>query len=381
MTATILTAYSSRLDSIIISEIGGLTGQWPTIVRVVLTVTAVILALTLVILLYVLGLRLWNSVRENYRRRFKQAWRQTIFEWMAGKPGTPVVLGRRDQFLLLELWTSLRRLIDDGSAAELNAFAAAYGLDELAVDILQYRGYGAYEKRVWMQLLAVQAARFIQTPRAMEALVRASESRNFRVNIAATCALVELGHEQSELSVLSTMMQFQQWVPAIVMRVGQAGGAGILHLVGEQLDSMDTEQARNLITLIGASSDRSLLPMLVDLLDQTTDVQEQASILRTLGRLGDHSHVKYVQPYLNDPDPVLRLRAVVAMGELGDEHDLREILPLSRDANWWIRYRAAESYLRIARLPPKLFTRFLASQDNPLAQQMFNHVYTEMRYA
>lgn len=369
------------MASAIHSETARLIDEWPTVAHAIFNVTLFILTLTVIIFIYVILLRVSNNIQARYKSRFKQRWRRIIFDWMSGNRIEPEELGRRDQLLLMELWRDLRRLLEDDSAAAVNDFARSFRLDETAAGILQYRSYNSKNKKVWLQLQAIDVARALHTEVAVAALLRASDSSNFRVNVAATCALVELQHERADLSVLASLMQFDRFVPYIVARVSRAGGSDILHLVGKQMDSLDDQQARNLISLTEASDDRSLLPMLVDILHKTTDLQEQASILRALGRLGDHSHVKYIIPYLRDKDPVLRLRAVSALGKLGDANDLDLILPLCSDEHWWIRYRAAQSYLRISQPDGEAFSRLLNSLTNTPAGEMFNHVYTEMNNA
>lgn len=369
------------MASVIPFEAGRLIDQWPSLTHAVFSVTVFIFVLTIIIFLYVILLRTRNNLLERSRTGFKKKWRSIIFDWMSGTRIEPVVLRHRYKLLLMETWYGIRRLIEDDSATELNEFASVFHLDDTVAVILQYRSYNAENKKVWLQLQAVRVARAMHTDIAVEALLRASDSSNFRVNVAATCALVELHHEQAGLSVLSSLMQFQRWVPYIVANVSQTGGSDILHLVGEQMDYMDDEQARNLISLVEASDDRSLLPMLVDILQTNDDAQEQASILRALGRLGDHNYVKYIAPYLQHEDPVLRLRAVVALGKLGGSNELKFILPLCSADHWWLRYRAVESYLLITRPDADAFNQLLDSLTNTLASNMFKHVYTEMNNA
>lgn len=368
------------MASVIPTEAYNLFDQWPSLVHAVSSVTSFIFLLTVVIFLYVILLRVRNNLRERERKEFKQKWRGIIFEWMSGNRTEANDLSYRYQLLLLDTWYGIRHLIDDESATELNDFATAFRLDETVAGILQYRSYNDENRKIWLQLLAVHVARAMHSELAIEALLRASVTSNFRVNVAATCALVELRHEQADLSVLSSMMQFQSWVPYIVTRVSMAGGSDILHLIGEQMDYMDAEQGRNLISLTEASDDRSLLPLLVETLSKTDDIQEQASILRTLGRLGDHSHVKYITPYLHNENPILRLRAVAALGKLGDSNDLPLILPLCADDNWWLRYRAAESYLLISKPDANAFQTLISTLAAP-ASDMFKHVYTELNNA
>ena len=365
------------MASAIPTEADKLFDQWPSLVHAVSSVTSFIFLITVVIFLYVILLRIRNNLNERQKKEFKRKWRGIIFKWMSGARIEPYALSYRYRLLLLDTWYGVRHLIHDESATELNDFAVLFQLDETVAEILQYRSYNDENKKVWLQLLAVHVARAMHSELAIEALLRASVTSNFRVNVAATCALVELRHEQAELSVLSSMMQFQRWAPYIVTRVSMAGGSDILHLIGEQMDYMDDEQARNLISLTESSNDRTLLPLLVEILSKSDDIQEQASILRTLGRLGDHSHVKYVTPYLQHGNPVLRLRAVSALGKLGDSNDLDLILPLCADENWWLRYRAVESYLLISRLDTNAFQALVSTLATP-ASDMFKHVYAEL---
>ena len=369
------------MASVIPSDADTLVQQWPSLLNVVFSVTTLVFLLAIIIFFYIVLLRIRNNGFEKFRGEFRQKWRRIIFNWMSGDRIEPVILPRRNRLLLLETWYGIRRLLDDAGAAELNDFAIAFRLDDTVARILQYRSYNAQNRKVWRQLLAVRVARTMHTDLAIEALLRASESSNFRVNVAATCALVELQHEHAGLAVLSSLMQFQRWVPYIVANVSRAGGSDILHLVGQQMDCMDKQQARNLISLTGASDDRTLLPMLVGMLQKSDDVEERASILRTIGRLGDHGYVKYLIPYLQHDDPVLRLRAVAALGKLGDSNDLELILPLCADEHWWLRYRATESYLLISRPDADAFLRLLDSLAGTLAGDMFKHVYAELNNA
>ena len=364
-----------------IIKITDLFSRWPLVVNAVAGISLLVLCLTLAIFILVLILRIRNTFRNKYQLRFKRDWREVMLKWMDGEKTELVKLGLKDSILLMEYWYDIRRLIDDSSAAGLNDFAVTTRLDDIVSRILQFRTYNAENHKVWLQLIAVKVARYMYTETAIQALIRASESSNFKVNIEATCALVELEHESAELSVLSSLMQFNHWVPYIAAKVSLSGGSDILHLVGTQMDRFDDQQARNLISLTESSSDRSLLPMLVEILEKSDDIQAQASILRTLGRLGDHRHVKYIKPYLGHSNSILRIRALVSIGKLGDTDDLASILPLLSNDNWWIRYRAAESYLLLAHLSEEGFKQLLNRTSSDPARQMLNHVYAELKYA
>jgi len=355
--------------------------SWPIVLDAIFSTTFVLILITLLIFLYVVYLRIRNKIIEHNTRIFKTKWRRIIFNWMVGEKTGYINLRSRDQIRLIDTWHGIRRILEDGSAEELNDFAVTFKLDEIVARILQYRTYSSENKKVWLQLLAVRVARYMHTNTAVEALLRANNSSNFRVNIAATCALVELKHELADLSVLSSILKFQQWTPYIITKVSISGGSSLLHLIGAQLSDMGAERSNNLISLANATFDRSLLPLLINILRSQQDMQEQASILRTIGRIGDNSHIKEIIPFLSSKDPVLRLRAVVALGNLGDKSALRSILRLTSDENWWVRYRAVESYLNISKPDDALFGQLLDTISDDDAKKMFKHVFTELKYA
>lgn len=340
-----------------------------------LTVAIIIFSFTL--FMGVSILHIYNTWMQFREKVFRRKWRPILFQCMTGDTGETPKLPRRDARLMLDLWIKIRQQIADSSAEKLDRLALELGLDEVVAGILQYRDTQADNRKVWLQLQAIRVARALDTPVTRAALLRAADTTNLLVNVEATCALVEIDHENAEFEVLSTLLRFHQWAPYIALKISKAGGAEILHLVGKQLDQLEDEQIRNLISLIELSDDRSLLPFLLHRLEQTGNLDEQAALIRTITRLGGPQCKEVIIPYLKHPNPVLRTTAATALGKIGAHEDYSLLKPLLRDPDWWVRYRSAQALLRLHPLTEKTLKDYLENEIDPFARDILCQAFAE----
>lgn len=347
------------------------------LVDIIFWLTVALIVFSLLLFATVILLHLRNAWLKYRTKVFRRKWRPLLFQWMAGEITRLPSLHRRESIMMLDLWYKIRQHIDDSSAERLNDFALELDLDEVVTRILQYRDSGAENRKVWLQIQAIRVAQALNTPVTRTALLRAADTANLLVNVEATCALVEINHENAELEVLSTLLRFHQWAPYIALKISKAGGAETLHLAGRQLDQLEDEQIRNLISLIELSDDKSLLPFLTLRLEHTTDLDEQAALLRTVARLGGPSCKDQVLPYLKHPNAVLRTTAATALGNTGSGDDYQLLVPLLGDPDWWVRYRSAQALLKLRPMTENTLTGFLETQTDPFARDILRQAYAE----
>ncbi|MEJ2761900.1 MAG: hypothetical protein P8126_10325 [Gammaproteobacteria bacterium] len=193
--------------------------SYPPLVSVVFWLTLFIGILVCALFLYVLVLRVMHGWHQRREQRFRDRWRPVMFEWLAGNKVHLPRVREGDRLMLMDLWQRIRHQIDDSGATALDQLALELKLDEVASRVLQYRKARDENRKIWLQLLAVETARVVYTDIAKQALVRAAESGNFRVNIAATCALINRDHENAQMAVLSSLLQFDRWAPLIISKV------------------------------------------------------------------------------------------------------------------------------------------------------------------
>ena len=83
------------------------------------------------------------------------------------------------------------------------------------------------------------------------------------------------------------------------------------------------------------------------------DRETQAALLRLLGEVGTAAEAAAVRPFCESPDPVLRVNAVTALGQLqcGPE-DVFRLRAARRDSDGWVALRAAEALGEPASVAP-----------------------------
>ena len=360
-----------------VSENSSILAQWPVSVNAVYWTTLLLLVISFLLFMYIIIMRIRFEHEKYYKEKFRTKWRPIIFKWMNNESVDIPKLSYKNRILMMQLWYSIRAHIHDESAGLLNEFAILAGLENTISSILTYRNLNDENKKIGLQLLAVHVATAINTEPVIIALTRAAASSNFRVSVAATCGLVYLNYEHAELAVISTLIRYKHWARYVAFQISKAGGAKILHLIGDQLDNLPGEQARNLIALVELSDDKSLLPFLVKRLHRTGDSEEQAIIIRALARIGEPLYKREIVPFLKSKVSFLRTQAAAAMGSLGSKDDLHRLYPLLSDPEWWVRYRVTQSILKIQPLTEDSLNELRSNITDQFGRDMLNHVYME----
>ena len=331
----------------IVSDIALFLQQTPLLVDVVFWLTLMLVLGTVFILFYVFIKRVRNDYDLRYEKLFKDRWRPILFRYLDNEEIETPQLSQQNRILLMRLWLNIRNQLSDDAFPRLNEFAWHAGFDKTIKEILQYKTAEAEQKKIRLQLLAIHVARALNSPLLREELVEASESSNFRVNVAATAALVAIDDKAADIAIITTLLKFRQWSPFVISKLSKVGGGKILHLVADQLDELPAEQSRNLFGLVEQTDDKTLLPLILERLDKTDDLEEKAIAIRALARIGGVYYKNIIKPYCKSDEEFLRINAAASFKLIGEQGDLPELITLLSDSNWWVRYRAAQAILTI----------------------------------
>ena len=121
--------------------------------------------------------------------------------------------------------------------------------------------------------------------------------------------------------------------------------------------------------------ERSMVPELRSRIAKLDDPELAAAILHAMRTLGDAGDRNTVIGCLGHAHPLVRTQAAYALGGLGLPGDADILMPLLRDSNWWVRYRAAQSLFA---LTGKAKTAATAAQESdPYARETLRRVLAE----
>ncbi len=335
-----------------------------------------------VLIVILFGFIFFKRLKSEYdgarEKKFNEKWTIIIFKWLDNELIEQPSLSYHDQILLMKLWLSLRQLLEGETAYRLNDFAYFANFKETIKNILLYRTRDMEKKEIWLQILAIRVAKKMQDNNLCEMLAIAAESSNIQVNLEATSALLDMNYNNAEIHVISTLLKFKEWAPYIVNKLSIEGGSKILHLVGEYLDYLPQEQARNLFSLINLTDDKTLVPVIINRLNTSDDAEEKAIAIKSLARIGGKIYKNKIMQYAVSDEFFLRLSVAIASRQIGDSRDLPLLEKLLSDSVWWVRYRAAQAILAILDNSDIEIKKLLARIKDPFAKDMIMHVHCEL---
>jgi HEAT repeat protein len=313
--------------------------------------------------------RLLRERRLAQRQQFRDAWQPLLYKHMAGDttPLPQLPVARRLDFLLL--WLQTAGYVRDEDVARLNELARSLGQPDYVIRLLNDRSR-------WKRLLAMRAAGAMQLHKAVPALRREAASGRVRVGLAAVSALFKIAPADAMLA-LQTLLGDVRWGPTAVAHAVREAGSEALQVLTQALRVTPPGTALNLVRVIEALEDASALPALRDRYSAAADNDEKAAIARALGKLGDDRDRQRLLPALTSSHALLRMQAAAALGHLGLPEDVWALISLLSDRDWWVRYRAAQSLVKLTRGEPNVLAVLRAKIVDRYGLEVLDRVMAE----
>jgi HEAT repeat protein len=116
------------------------------------------------------------------------------------------------------------------------------------------------------------------------------------------------------------------------------------------------------------------VPVVRTIIGRTDNVECLAACLRVFADVED---LDTVREYLHHPSWQVRVQAVNVLGHLGSADDYRCLLPLLSDAEWWVRYRAAQTLCSLPGVALSKLKALTTEHHDAFARDMLIHVLAE----
>jgi HEAT repeat protein len=111
---------------------------------------------------------------------------------------------------------------------------------------------------------------------------------------------------------------------------------------------------------IGQIQDDQAVGPLLEILDESTDLDVQLATIEALGELASPEALPALTDLLDDEAWQLRAKAASAIGGIGDPDAIPRVFGPLRDENWWVRRSAAGA---LARMPGGIDALYAALED------------------
>ena len=317
-------------------------------------------ALALACALGALGLHLGAARAVARRRRRHARWEPLLLDVLAGDapPGAleqDVAPGETTDFLQMLVRYALRV---DGEAREtLAAVAAPF----LPASRALLRSHRADRRALGVHLLGILGHRGYRP-----LLVEALRDRSPGVAMGAARALARTADLSVLPDLVASLDRFTTWgTPAVTSMLARFGlRAG--HLLALRLadpgapESVRVACAETLRRLGYVPADAVVDALLHP--GAATPREVRTALLRLVAEIGTSGMAPLVRRHVTDPDPVVRLHALSALGALGDPfRDAELLLDTLDDPDSWAALRAAHALARLGRRD--LLRRAAATDD------------------
>jgi HEAT repeat protein len=303
-------------------------------------------------------------LRRNYRKRYFRKRDRRVFElrqqWDA------LISGK----IPFETWRTNpfdRRIIEDMA---LDAFEAA-AADESARLLRFLRAAGLIEKRIfeartlkgWRRRSALVALGRTRAPEGIPALSEALRDRDLEARNAALRGLGRLGSPEAAEEILHWVAESGLNVPALPLQ------NALINCCREKpqillpyLQHADSKLREVLARVLGEVASSSLGADLIGLADDELP-ELRAAAARAMSNAQPGHAVEVLAELSRDTVWFVRLRAVVALGNLYDSKALPHLLNALTDSNRLVRMRAAEGLVDFKSELASIFVQVAKTQD------------------
>ncbi len=330
---------------------------WGTLLLVVLMVLALLL------------LR-WRRWRQQPRwAAFEARWRPLLMGCALGDaPQAPLPpLAARERWPWMRLWLQLHMSLQGPSRQRLAALGRSLGVGELALA----RARSPHPSERWMGLHALG---FLQDAAHTPLLLQALSAGGPPERVYAARALLEIDEARHAATVAQALLA----CPDLEMSLVSVMLKPFRRALQAGLPS-PSAQAQTAASLAWLRLARALglqlpQPMLAPFLAPEQDPEVLMAALRLVQGEQGTAVVAALAQHAHWP---VRAQVARALADIGTRAELPLLVRLTADAQWWVRYRAAQALLRLPGMDPAQALQQVQAHGDRYALDMLQAVLAE----
>lgn len=332
-------------------------------------------AIAAALLLAVAGMRVRLLARLRRGRRLAARWNPLFAECTERVPARVPRIARRDALGFLVLWTRAQESLRGEASARLVELADRAGARPLARALLRSGERGA-------QRIAIAALGHLRDLTVVPYFEQLVASAPALPALAAAQALLRIHPGRALPRIVAAAARREDWPLATVASIlkdadpVQAGRVLAGGIAFEASVPRAGPGLARLLRLHGAAHAGALRPVILRVLERSTDVEALAAALGFLSRPEDAARVRRLTRHR---EWVVRLAAVQALGRLGTAADGERLVRLLGDESWWVRYRAAQALCALPGSEPGVLDALRERLTDRFAADMLAQVLAERR--
>lgn len=329
------------------------------------------LIVTLLLAGEIVNLRMALRRRQRREQAALAKWRPILNAAVIGEiPDTLPRLRRGERLVFLKFWVHLHQSLRGSASSALNEVARRLQCDALARDLLVGRRRAA-------KLLAILVLGHMRDRNAWDALERQAASTDSTASLHAFWALVQINPKAAADTMMPSFIQRGDWALSQVVNILQEAREDCADALERIIPALPDDRLPRALQL--AEALRADLPpaMQAGLLRHKA-VPVLAAALRIVSSPAAGGEVRM---HAAHPDWRVRVQVAKALGRIGGREDVALLVQLLNDAEWWVRYRAAQALADLPFLGRGGLDRLRAEATDRYAADMLTQVMAEREMA
>lgn len=320
-----------------------------------------------------LVVRRLGRYHENVRARLTELWRPLLTR-VALEGGDQLLepvpaLKRRHMVHVMEEWNAFQDALRGAGTARLNELARVIGIDAAARRLLRSGGLGA-------RILAIRTLGHLRDPADWQALEGQLVAPNALLSFYAAAALIQIDAQRAMPGIVLQLAERENWPgEAIAGLLKEAGTQVTRQPIRALILSLEPHRIPPLLPWLGRAD-----PMLaneIGVLLLRLEPEDPRIVAAALLVLQDRAMVASIRGLAGSPDAEVRKNLAMTLGRLGDLQDRDLLIALMGDSVWWVRYRAAQSLVRLQGMDPRGLDALRKRLTDRYARDMLDHVRAE----
>lgn len=350
--------------------------EFDTSTTVALWSIAAVLVATVVLFVYTMGLRIATIAADKRRHAFVLMWRgvfaASLMDSDNAAEGALPVVRRNDRIDLLEEWNRARSMVTGSAAHNLIVLARRTRIPDIAARLLQ-------QNRVRSRILAVQTLGHMREASVRDHVAGLVDDENTALSITAAVALVEIDPDFA-LNVIVPMIDRRRDWPknrvSILLRM--AGSKRISEPMYREIRSAGNAGKTYLLQFARLVDPEVLEMLLEDLIRENNDPGVLNAALKLVS---GYSGVPRLVLLTRHDAWYVRMQAANVLGRIGQKEHLPLLESLLDDAEWWVRYRAAQAITALPFLGPNQLRALRHRQSDNFARDILQQTFAEVGLA
>jgi len=306
--------------------------------------------------------------KEKRDLAFTEKWRPILLENLYNLPKSVEPISPKYNIAFLLLWNNLQSILEGPANEQLNQLARSLKMDQVAHKLLSSR------KRS-RQLLGIITLGKLKQENTWERLMHFSKKDNIVLAVAALQAMAKTNPKKTLPHVLSFMKERDDWPNyKMVIILDEIGASVFSKPLANMLQILPLNKRVRLLSFMQFADAKTSLHLARELLHSQPDFEVIAEALNLISIFGDARDLNLVKNYLHHEKSFIRMKAVKALGEIGDQETLSCLEKSLSDPDWWVRYRTAQTIMKLPGMTTEALLAIRDRQTDRFSIDILNYV-------